>query len=143
MCIRDRFCAEAFAASEGRPVLIDKFLEDAVEVDVDCIADGDIEVIGAVMEHIEKAGIHSGDSACAIPPQGLDPAVVERIREHTRDVYKRQALDNAAGTAVLLAAMGRLKDYAGPYDLEFIPFNGEDSPMVKGQLADVYKRQTS
>ena len=79
-----KFCAEAFAASEGRPVLIDKFLEDAVEVDVDCIADGEIEVIGAVMEHIEKAGIHSGDSACAIPPQGLDPAVVERIRDHTR-----------------------------------------------------------
>jgi carbamoyl-phosphate synthase large subunit len=79
-----KFCAEAFAASEGRPVLIDKFLEDAVEVDVDCIADGEIEVIGAVMEHIEKAGIHSGDSACAIPPQGLDPAVVDRIREHTR-----------------------------------------------------------
>ena len=79
-----KFCAEAFAASEGRPVLIDKFLEDAVEVDVDCIADGEIEVIGAVMEHIEKAGIHSGDSACAIPPQGLDPAIVDRIRDHTR-----------------------------------------------------------
>ena len=79
-----KFCAEAFAASEGRPVLIDKFLEDAVEVDVDCIADGEIEVIGAVMEHIEKAGIHSGDSACVIPPQGLPPAIVERIREHTR-----------------------------------------------------------
>ena len=79
-----KFCAEAFAASEGRPVLIDKFLEDAVEVDVDCIADDEIEVIGAVMEHIEKAGIHSGDSACAIPPQGLDPAVVDRIRDHTR-----------------------------------------------------------
>ena len=83
-----KFCTEAFAASEGRPVLIDKFLEDAVEVDVDCIADGEIEVIGAVMEHIEKAGIHSGDSACAIPPQGLDPAVVERIREHTRTLAR-------------------------------------------------------
>ncbi|HPT16697.1 MAG TPA: carbamoyl-phosphate synthase large subunit, partial [Kiritimatiellia bacterium] len=80
----EKFCVEAFAVSEGRPVLIDKFLEDAVEVDVDCIADGEIEVIGAVMEHIEKAGIHSGDSACAIPPQGLPPAIVERIREHTR-----------------------------------------------------------
>ena len=80
----EKFCAEAFAASEGRPVLIDKFLEDAVEVDVDCLADGEIEVIGGVMEHIEKAGIHSGDSACAIPPQGLPPAIVDRIREHTR-----------------------------------------------------------
>ena len=80
----EKFCAEAFAVSEGRPVLIDKFLEDAIEVDVDCIADGETEVIGAVMEHIEKAGIHSGDSACVIPPQGLPPAVVDRIREHTR-----------------------------------------------------------
>ncbi len=80
----EKYCGEAFAVSEGRPVLIDKFLEDAVEVDVDCIADGEIEVIGAVMEHIEKAGIHSGDSACAIPPQGLAPAIVERIRAHTR-----------------------------------------------------------
>ena len=65
-----KFCAEAFAASEGRPVLIDKFLEDAVEVDVDCLADGELEVIGGVMEHIEMAGIHSGDSACMLPPQG-------------------------------------------------------------------------
>jgi carbamoyl-phosphate synthase large subunit len=80
----EKFCKEAFAVSEGRPVLIDKFLEDAVEVDVDCIADGEIEVIGAVMEHIEKAGIHSGDSACQIPPQGLSDDVVERIRQHTR-----------------------------------------------------------
>ncbi|MGD9612171.1 MAG: carbamoyl-phosphate synthase large subunit, partial [Kiritimatiellia bacterium] len=71
-----KFCAEAFAASEGRPVLIDKFLEDAVEVDVDCIADGEFEVIGAVMEHIEKAGFHCGDSAGVIPPLGLDPAGV-------------------------------------------------------------------
>ncbi len=80
----EKFCVEAFSVSEGRPVLIDKFLEDAVEVDVDCIADGETEVIGAVMEHIEKAGIHSGDSACAIPPQGLPTGVVDRIREHTR-----------------------------------------------------------
>ncbi len=79
-----KFCAEAFAASEGRPVLIDKFLEDAVEVDVDCLADGELEVIGGVMEHIEMAGIHSGDSACMLPPQGLTAATVERIREHTR-----------------------------------------------------------
>ena len=80
----EKYCGEAFAVSEGRPVLIDKFLEDAVEVDVDCLADGEREVIGAVMEHIEKAGIHSGDSACVIPPQGLPSAVVDRIREHTR-----------------------------------------------------------
>ena len=84
----EKFCTEAFAASEGRPVLIDKFLEDAVEVDVDCIADGEIEVIGGVMEHIEKAGIHSGDSACQMPPQGLAEDVVERIRAHTRELAR-------------------------------------------------------
>ncbi len=80
----EQFCEEAFEASEGRPVLIDKFLEDAIEVDVDCIADGEIEVIGALMEHIEKAGIHSGDSACFLPPQSLSKDILERIREHTR-----------------------------------------------------------
>jgi carbamoyl-phosphate synthase large subunit len=80
----EKFCGEAFVASEGRPVLIDKFLENAIEVDVDCIADGEIEVIGALMEHIEKAGIHSGDSACVIPPQSLSKEILERIREHTR-----------------------------------------------------------
>ena len=83
-----KFCGEAFAASEGRPVLIDQFLEDAIEVDVDCIADGEREVIGAVMEHIEKAGIHSGDSACFIPPQTLDAAVVERIHGYTRELAR-------------------------------------------------------
>lgn len=80
----EKFCAEAFAASEGRPVLIDKFLEDAIEVDVDCVADGEIEVIGGIMEHIEKAGIHSGDSACVLPPQGLKPEILDRIREYSR-----------------------------------------------------------
>ena len=60
-----RFAVEA---SPKRPVLVDKFLEDATEVDVDCISDGKIQVLGAIMEHVEKAGIHSGDSACSLPP---------------------------------------------------------------------------
>ncbi|MDR0993832.1 MAG: carbamoyl-phosphate synthase large subunit [Verrucomicrobiota bacterium] len=84
----EQFCSEAFSVSEGRPVLIDQFLEDAVEVDVDCIADGQLQVIGAVMEHIEKAGIHSGDSACIIPPRSLSAAVLERIRSHTVDLAR-------------------------------------------------------
>ncbi|MDD4101295.1 MAG: carbamoyl-phosphate synthase large subunit [Kiritimatiellae bacterium] len=77
------FVREAFDASEGHPVLIDKFLEDAIEVDVDCISDGKVQVLGAIMEHVEKAGIHSGDSACVIPPRGLAPAVCEQIRQYT------------------------------------------------------------
>jgi carbamoyl-phosphate synthase large subunit len=82
------FAGEAFAASEGHPVLIDKFLEDAVEVDVDCIADGKTQVLGAIMEHVEKAGIHSGDSACSIPPRTLAPDVCDQIRRHTHALAK-------------------------------------------------------
>ncbi|MFM7520092.1 MAG: carbamoyl-phosphate synthase large subunit [Planctomycetota bacterium] len=76
----DRYVAEAFAVAQGQPVLIDRFLEDAVEVDVDCIADGSRVVIAGVMEHIEEAGVHSGDSACCIPPHGLPDEVVAEIR---------------------------------------------------------------
>ncbi|MGN0826446.1 MAG: carbamoyl-phosphate synthase large subunit [Kiritimatiellia bacterium] len=77
------FAREAFAASEGHPVLIDKFLSNAIEVDVDCISDGEIQLLGAIMEHVEKAGIHSGDSACMIPPNSLSEGICEQIRQYT------------------------------------------------------------
>jgi carbamoyl-phosphate synthase large subunit len=79
-----RYIRTAVEASPERPVLVDRFLEDATEVDVDCLSDGDISVIGAVMEHIEEAGIHSGDSACVIPPFSLSAAVVEEIKVATK-----------------------------------------------------------
>ena len=73
--------------SAERPVLIDRFLEDAIEVDVDAIRDAPGEiVIGAVMEHVEEAGVHSGDSACVIPPPTLPPSVVEVIESYTRSI---------------------------------------------------------
>jgi carbamoyl-phosphate synthase large subunit len=73
--------------SAERPVLVDRFLEDAVEVDVDALRDATGEVlVGGVMEHIEEAGVHSGDSACAIPPQTLDAAMVARIETGTREL---------------------------------------------------------
>ena len=78
------YMREAVEVSHKRPVLVDKFLEDAVEVDVDAIADGKTCVIGGVMEHIEEAGVHSGDSACAIPPFSLPRYVVDRIMEQTK-----------------------------------------------------------
>src|SRR5206468_3054676 len=68
----------------GRPVLIDRFLEDAIEVDVDCISDGEATVIGAIMEHIEEAGIHSGDSACVIPTFSLPQKVLDEISAATK-----------------------------------------------------------
>ena len=76
-----RYMQNAIEVSPDRPVLVDRFLEDAIEVDVDCIADGEISVIGAIMEHIEQAGIHSGDSACVIPTFSLPEAVLRRNRD--------------------------------------------------------------
>jgi len=79
-----RYIRTAVAASPERPVLVDRFLEDATEVDVDCISDGETCVIGGVMEHIEQAGIHSGDSACVIPSFSLSPEVLDTIKHATK-----------------------------------------------------------
>jgi carbamoyl-phosphate synthase large subunit len=79
-----RYMRTAIEVSPERPVLVDRFLEDAIEVDVDCIADGEMAVIGAIMEHIEQAGIHSGDSACVIPTFSLSRKVLDEITSATK-----------------------------------------------------------
>ncbi len=76
--------AEAMAAAPGRPVLIDKFLDDAIEVDVDAVSDGGAVVVAGVMEHIEQAGVHSGDSAMVLPPHSLAPEAVATIKDQVR-----------------------------------------------------------
>ncbi len=83
-----QYMKNAVEATPDRPVLVDRFLEDATEVDVDCISDGETTVIGAIMEHIEEAGIHSGDSACVIPPFSLSAAMQDRIREAATKLAK-------------------------------------------------------
>jgi carbamoylphosphate synthase large subunit/REP element-mobilizing transposase RayT len=83
-----RYMQTAIDVSPDRPVLVDRFLEDAIEVDVDCIADGEMSVIGAIMEHIEEAGIHSGDSACVIPTFSLSDKVLEQIRTATKSMAR-------------------------------------------------------
>jgi carbamoyl-phosphate synthase large subunit len=80
----ERYMANAIKVTPDRPVLIDRFLEDAIEVDVDCISDGETTVIGAIMEHIEEAGIHSGDSACVIPTFSLSQKVLDEISSATK-----------------------------------------------------------
>jgi carbamoyl-phosphate synthase large subunit len=77
------FARRAVEASPEHPVLIDKFLEDAIEIDVDAVADGASCVIAGIMEHIEEAGIHSGDSACVTPPYSLEDELIERIKQNT------------------------------------------------------------
>ncbi|MBP5231856.1 MAG: carbamoyl-phosphate synthase large subunit, partial [Planctomycetes bacterium] len=77
-----QFVEEAAAVAEGKPILIDRFLEDATELDVDCISDGETTVIGAILEHIEPAGIHSGDSATITPPPTLPREIQDKVREY-------------------------------------------------------------
>ncbi len=78
-------CVEkAFEASGEHPILIDKFLNDAIELDVDAISDGKTVVIGGIMEHIEEAGVHSGDSACALPPVSIDRTILQEVKRQTK-----------------------------------------------------------
>jgi len=84
----ERYMREAVRVSEKSPVLLDHFLQDAVEVDVDCISDGVDTMIGGIMEHIEAAGIHSGDSACSLPPYTLAADVQDELRRQTAAMAK-------------------------------------------------------
>jgi carbamoyl-phosphate synthase large subunit len=82
----ERYLKEAVKVSNEHPVLIDDFLDNAVEIDVDAICDGKEVLIGAIMEHIEEAGIHSGDSACVIPPQSLKPEILATVRDYVKKI---------------------------------------------------------
>lgn len=81
-----RYLTEAVRVSKEHPVLVDDFLDNAVEIDVDAICDGKDVLIGAIMEHIEEAGIHSGDSACVIPPQSLNPEILSKVRDYVKKI---------------------------------------------------------
>jgi carbamoyl-phosphate synthase large subunit len=83
-----KYLADAVQASGERPVLVDKFLEDAIEIDVDAIADGETVVVGGIMEHIEEAGVHSGDSACSLPPHSIPGETVLEIARQTKALAK-------------------------------------------------------
>ncbi len=118
-----RFVAAAIEASPGHPVLIDKFLEDAREVDVDAICDGERTIIGGVMEHIEEAGIHSGDSACAIPPFSLAPETIVELKRQT------VALGEALGVRGLMNIQFAVKE-GEIYVLEVNPRASRTVPFV-------------
>ncbi|OQX81152.1 MAG: carbamoyl phosphate synthase large subunit [Candidatus Omnitrophica bacterium 4484_70.1] len=82
------FIKEAQEVSSAHPILIDKFLEGAIEVDVDAVSDGKLTLIGGIMEHIEEAGVHSGDSACVLPPHTLNSRIINKIKEYTCAISK-------------------------------------------------------
>jgi len=79
-----RYLMEAVSASEAKPVLVDRFLEDAIEIDVDAISDGESVIVGGIMEHIEEAGVHSGDSACSLPPHSISRETIAEITRQTK-----------------------------------------------------------
>ena len=79
---------EAFAVAPGKPVLLDKFLEEAIELDVDCISDGETTIVGGMLQHIEFAGVHSGDAAMVLPPHDLDVDMIDEVREATHALAK-------------------------------------------------------
>ncbi len=99
-----RYMREAVRVSGDNPVLIDRYLNDAIEVDVDCIADGETVYVAGVMEHIEEAGIHSGDSACSLPPYTLSPAIVTELKAET------EAMAKALGVVGLMNVQYAIKD---------------------------------
>src|SRR4030043_326959 len=82
------FVRRAVEASSEHPILIDKFLEDAIELDVRAVADGESCIIAGIMEHIEQAGIHSGDSACVTPPFSLSDELIEQLKQNTYALAK-------------------------------------------------------
>jgi len=113
----------AARVSEDKPVLIDRFLEDAFEADVDAISDGERVVIGGVMQHIEDAGIHSGDSACVLPPYLIDEDDIQEMREHT------VALAKALNVVGLINVQYAIKDRQ-VYVLEVNPRGSRTVPFV-------------
>jgi carbamoyl-phosphate synthase large subunit len=119
----DRYMAEAVRVSGDNPVLIDSFLQSAIEVDVDALADGRSVFIAGVMEHIEEAGIHSGDSACSLPPYSLAPSTVGRIRAQT------EALALALGVKGLMNVQFAVKG-EDIYVLEVNPRASRTVPFV-------------
>jgi carbamoyl-phosphate synthase large subunit len=138
----ERYMREAVKVSNDSPVLLDRFLNDAIEVDVDCIADGHRVFIGGVMEHIEQAGVHSGDSACCLPPYSLDETVVAEIKRQT--AVMAEALQVIGLMNVQFAIQKNAQDESTIFVLEVNPRASRTVPFVSKatglQLAKIAAR---
>ncbi|MBE9568169.1 MAG: carbamoyl-phosphate synthase large subunit, partial [Proteobacteria bacterium] len=121
------YMRNAVSVSNDAPVLLDRFLDDAVEVDVDAICDGEDVLIGSIMEHIEQAGVHSGDSACSLPPYSLSAEVQDRLREQTRQLALKLGV---VGLMNIQFAIQFVGDEANIYLLEVNPRASRTVPFV-------------
>jgi carbamoyl-phosphate synthase large subunit len=128
----ERYMREAVRVSEKSPVLLDRFLDDAIEVDVDCISDGRDVMIGGIMEHIEQAGVHSGDSACSLPPYSLPATLQDELRRQT--ALMARALKVVGLMNVQFAIQGEGDDRT-VYVLEVNPRASRTVPFVSKATA--------
>ncbi|MCP1119793.1 carbamoyl-phosphate synthase large subunit [Robbsia andropogonis] len=142
----ERYMREAVKVSHDSPVLLDRFLNDAIECDVDCICDGEAVFIGGVMQHIEQAGVHSGDSACSLPPYSLSAATVEELKRQTAAMARGL---NVVGLMNVQFAIQQVTDAEGKtsdviYVLEVNPRASRTVPYVSKasglQLAKIAAR---
>jgi carbamoyl-phosphate synthase large subunit len=132
-----RYVNKAMDASPGKPILIDRFLESAIEVDVDCLSDGDHTFIGGVMQHIEEAGIHSGDSACVIPPHSLSHEVAEEIKRQTRAMARELGVKGLMNVQFAVGRDGSI------YVLEVNPRASRTVPFVSKAIGIPLARQAA
>ncbi|EMA46330.1 carbamoyl phosphate synthase large subunit [Halococcus morrhuae DSM 1307] len=130
-----QYVEEAIHVSPDQPILIDEFLEGAIELDVDAVADGEDVLIGGIMEHVESAGVHSGDSACMIPPESLDSEVLGRVREVVEEIAR------ALETVGLLNVQLAVRDgevfvlEANPRSSRTVPFVSKATGVPIAKLA--------
>ncbi len=123
----ERYMREAVRVSEKSPVLLDRFLDDAIEVDVDCISDGTDVMIGGIMEHVEQAGIHSGDSACSLPPYSLPESLQNEMRRQATQMARALKVVGLMNTQFAIQGEG---DDAVVYVLEVNPRASRTVPFV-------------
>jgi carbamoyl-phosphate synthase large subunit len=127
----ERYMREAVRVSEKSPVLLDRFLDDAIEVDVDCISDGEHVMIGGIMEHVEAAGIHSGDSACSLPPYTLPAALQDELRRQTEAMARALKVVGLMNVQFAIQGLdGQGSDAAVVYVLEVNPRASRTVPFV-------------
>ena len=119
-----RYIGQAVKVSGSNPVLIDRYLQDAIEVDVDVLADGETVYIAGIMEHIEEAGIHSGDSACALPPYSLQPEIIAELGRQA------EALAKALGVVGLMNVQFAVKAEGKQHDIYILEVNPRASRTV-------------
>ncbi|WP_440996911.1 carbamoyl-phosphate synthase large subunit [Arhodomonas sp. SL1] len=130
-----QYMNEAVKVSNESPVLLDRFLDDAVEVDVDAVSDGEEVLIGGIMEHIEQAGVHSGDSACSLPPYTLAPETMDRLREQVRAMARKLGVVGLMNTQFAIKGPEVFILEVNPRAARTVPFVSKATGVALAKIA--------